>query len=112
MPNIFICGFGDEAEGLKRFVDDIMLDLGLQDDAITSIIETRPESCDGNRKSTPYIWVRSTKAGEIFLIIDALKEKGLRRDVEWDIIGGFIPAKKMEPIVKESPKPEPTSWKE
>ena len=96
MPNIFICGYEKKkAEDLKRFIDDIMQKLGLQDDAITSILETRPQSCDGRKKPMPYLWVRSTEKDEIFRIIDAFKKKGLRQDLEWDVIGDFISADEM-----------------
>ncbi|MFC1623624.1 hypothetical protein ACFL05_00695 [Patescibacteria group bacterium] len=96
MPNIFICGFEKEkAEELKKFIDETMKGLCLQDDAITSIVETRPESCDGSRKPMPHLWVRSTKENEVIVIIDAFKKRGLKLDLEWDVIGGFIPAEEL-----------------
>lgn len=96
MPNIFICGYKKEkAEELKKFIDETMKGLGLQDNAITSTVETRPESCDGNRNPMPHIWVRSTSKNEVFTIIDAFKKRGLKQDLEWDVIGGFIPAEEL-----------------
>src|SRR5665647_937059 len=97
MPNIFICGYGKKARELKDFIDELMQEMDLQDDAITSIVETRPESCDGKNKRKPHLWVRSTDKEEIFRIIELFKEKGLRQDLEWDVIGGFILAEDMLP---------------
>jgi len=96
MPNIIICGYEEEtAEAMKKLIDDIMQGLGLQDDAITTIIAAKTESCDGKRKSMPYLVVRSTSEDEVRRIIDAFKEKGVMQDLEWDVIGGFISAEDM-----------------
>jgi len=97
MPNIFICGYSKEkAENLKTVIDDTMEELGLQDDAITSVVETKPESCDRKRNPMPHLWARSTDKKEVFKIIKAFKRKNLKEDLEWDIIGGFIPADEMK----------------
>lgn len=96
MPNIFICGYGTaEADYVKHIIDGAMKLIGLQDEAITSIVEMRPESCDYKKTSKPYLWIRSTKKKEIMAIIIALKAEGIKEDIEWDHIGGFIPAEKM-----------------
>lgn len=102
MPNILICGFGKRANGIKRFIDALMQELDLQDEAITSIITMRAESCDGKKESRPYLCVRGTNNRQIFPIIDKFKEVGLRLDLEWEVIGGFIPAEDM--IIKPPPK--------
>jgi len=95
MPNVIICGYGEKAEEMKELIDRIMQTLNLQGDAITSIVETKPESCDGERKPMPYLWVRSTSKEEVLRIINAFKAFDLKEDVEYDVIGGFIPASEM-----------------
>jgi hypothetical protein len=96
MPNIQICGFGAiAADQLKRHIDKVMQEIGLGNDAITSIVEMNAESCDGKRTKMPYLRICSTNAREIKKIIGALKKAKIKEDVEWLVLDGFIPAAKM-----------------
>jgi len=96
MPNIFICGFGERAEEIKEIVDTIMQRLGLQDEAITSIVEMKTETCDGKRTPAPYLRVCSDNKIEIEIIIRALKRFQIGEDVEHLLLDGFIPAEEMK----------------
>lgn len=96
MPNIFICGYERRAPKIKCAIDLLMARINLQNKAITSIAEIIPESCDGKKTRMPYLWIRSTNMTEILEIIDILKKGGMKKDVEWDVIGGFIPAEEMQ----------------
>lgn len=96
MPNIMICGFTMvQADALKVRIDQAVINIGLGGDAITSIVEMRAESCDRNKRPMPYLRVCSTDEGEVILIVEALKKIKIGVDVEWVILGGFIPADKM-----------------
>lgn len=91
MPNIMICGFDhSRAEELKACIDAQMQALGLGGDAITSIVETVAEMCDGYRTSSPYLRICSTDTEEIKKIIRALQIIGCGVDVEWLVLDGFI----------------------
>lgn len=105
MSNIFICGYENKAAKLlKEFIDDLMREIGLENDAITSVMKSDTRSCDGEKEPRPYLWVRGTSQEEIFRVIEKFKETGLRQDVEWDVIGGFIPADEM--LLDSPTKPE------
>jgi hypothetical protein len=97
MPNIQICGVSDpqRVEILKQNIDLAMLRLGLGGDAVTSIIPMAVESCDGKRTPMPYLRVCSTDADEIRRILDVMKRAGLAIDVEWFVLGGFVPASEL-----------------
>lgn len=95
MPNIFICGYEMRAGAMKNKIDGIMQKMGLQDEAITSIVDMKAESCDGKKTIQPYLRVCSTDKAQILEIIHAFKEKGIGEDVEWLVVDGFIPADKM-----------------
>ncbi len=96
MPNIFICGFGERAEEIKEIIDKAMQNIKLQDEAITSIVEMKAESCDGKRTSSPYLRVCSDNKPEIKQIIKALHKFKIGEDVESLLIDDFFPAKVME----------------
>ena len=96
MPNIMICGFPTaQADTLKVKIDQVLSGLGLDGDAVTSITEMCAESCDGKRIPMPYLRICSTDEYEIRRIIEALKNAKLGIDVEWLVLGGFIPAAEM-----------------
>jgi len=96
MPNIFICGYEREkAEDLKKIIDEVMKEMKLQHDAITSVVDMKTESCDGIRKSMPYLRICSTDKAQISEIIKSFRERKLEEDVEWIIMDGFIPAYEM-----------------
>ena len=93
MPNIMICGFEPaRAEGLKAQIDAFFQSVRIAHDAVTSIVPMQVESCDGHRTPSPYLCVRATNPFEIHRIVEILKV--LNEDIEWEQIGGFIPANK------------------
>jgi len=100
MPNIEIYdgrGFlGGGEHPLKSRIDQIMQELGLGDDAITTIICCQPESCDGKKKPMPFVRVCCKDADEMEKIIKAFKEHKLGVDTEKLLLGGFIPADEMK----------------
>ncbi|NQV00933.1 MAG: hypothetical protein HQ537_02345 [Parcubacteria group bacterium] len=96
MPNIFICGYKEKADAMKNNIDWVINGIDLQDEAITSIAEIRPESCDGKKTPMPYLWIRSTDVAEIHRIINAFKKGKIIEYIEWDVVGGSIPAEKMK----------------
>ena len=96
MPNIEIRGFEKyKAENLKRAIDRAMQGIGLQHDAVTSVMPMEVTTCDGRSIKTPYLRVCSTETAEIRMILDALRSAGVREDVEYLVLDGFIPASKM-----------------
>jgi hypothetical protein len=95
MSNIFICGYGEKADALKGIIDKLMHRVGLQDDAITSIVDMKAESCDGRRMPMPYLRICSTDEADIPKIINIFKEGKVKEDVEWLVMDGFIQASKM-----------------
>ena len=95
MANIMICGFPPKkAEGLRTSIEVIMQDIGLGNEALTSIVDMETKSCDGTRSPKPYLRICSTDAEEQ-QITDALKKAGVKVDVEWMPLSNFIPADEM-----------------
>ena len=97
MPNIHVYTDSTTYEELKPKIDQVMQELGLGDDAVTTPHWHPAESCDGKRTPMPYIVVSSTNEQEITVIIVALKKANLRLDCERLPLpeNGFIPAEKM-----------------
>ena len=90
MPNIVIVG--RSSLGICDEISAVVAQLGisLQD----AVITYSPELCcismaPGNHDS-PYLIVRDTNPEEGRMIAEALN-KGLKMDVEWEIIAGFLP---------------------
>ena len=52
-------------------------------------------SCDGKMSPMPYIRICSTDEDEIQQIINAFRDAGIRVDIEWLIMDGFISADEM-----------------
>jgi hypothetical protein len=102
MLNILICAFGKKANETRALIDKLMQELGLQDESSTSIVAMRAQSCDGKKIPRPYLWLRGTDEEQISRVIKKFKAAGLRTDLEWDIIDGFIPAERMIP----EPRPQ------
>jgi len=96
-----MCGFGrgKEAVKLKEKIDSLVISIGLQEDTVTSLVDMNVESCDGKYTDSPYLYVRATSQCEIEKIVSALKKNGIQYDLEWDVIGGFIPREKMVPVL-------------
>ncbi len=90
MPNIFICGYGERADAMKDTIDRLMREMNLQDDAITSTVDMKAESCDGKKTPRPYLRICSTDGVQIFKIISALKRRKVREEIEWLVMSGFI----------------------
>lgn len=96
MPNIQICGFSaQKSQRLRTIVDEVVQELGLGADAVTSIVNCDVRHCDGLKVSAPYLRICSTSAKEIRTIIKALKAKKAWVDVEWLVLDGFIPDHEM-----------------
>ncbi|MFH1956457.1 MAG: hypothetical protein ABIJ28_02315 [Patescibacteria group bacterium] len=100
MPNIEIRGFKNidspEADALKLKIDSIMKKIGLENDAITDIVASKAESCDGIRKPMPYVRVCNTDIGEKIFILKKLKEYSISIDTEGLDLSHFIPADEMK----------------
>ncbi len=97
MPNIMICGFTPKgADEIRSRVDRAMQNIGLGDDAITSIINMETKSCNRARSPMPYVRIYTTDKGEIQRIIGAFKDLRIKVDIEWLVLNGFISADEME----------------
>ena len=93
MPNIHLCGFpSGEANVLKNEIDALMQDLGLGDDAVTTIWEVTVQSCDGKRTPRPYVAISSSSLTQMGAILGIFKKAQLGVDVECVTIDEFIPA--------------------
>ncbi len=95
MPNITICGYESvRAEELKTSIDAVMIEMKLGDDAVTSIVAMKVESCDGKRSLKPYLLVRTTNEDEMHEIMLAFMDAGIREDMELDLIDRFVEGEK------------------
>ena len=96
MPRIAINGFRSlesaEADKLRQRINVAVQSIGLGDDAAAQIIPSDVRSCDGRDTSMPFIQLFSNKPAEIRAVLTVLKEIHIGYDVEWSLIGGFIPA--------------------
>ena len=96
MPNIMICGFPPKkAEGLREGIELTLRNIQLDNEGLTSIVDMETKSCDGTRSPMPYLRICSTDEDEIERIINALRNAGIKVDIEWLILDGFISADKM-----------------
>ena len=99
MPNIEIHGLMGNTKELKIKIDKKMQEIGLGDDAITTIFNSKPESCDGLGdgigKQLPFLRIYASDKNELDKIINALKEMQLWLDVETLILNSFILKEKM-----------------
>ena len=96
MANVWIIGFGNESEAMKRWVDKILQQAGLAAEAITTVfIGVKAETCDGKGISVPYLIVRSDSREEIQKVMAALwivfKEAGKEIAIEGNVIDYFFP---------------------
>ncbi|HTY40102.1 MAG TPA: hypothetical protein VMC43_03385 [Candidatus Paceibacterota bacterium] len=96
MPNVEICGYDDiAAEQLRRDVESVIQELGLQDDTVTSVVRMDVRSCDGKKRAMPYLRVCGTSRGEVDAIISAFGRFEIHEDVELLVLDGFISSKEM-----------------
>lgn len=96
MPNIQICGYPPtRAEELRMTVNFALnrLKLDLDTDGVISIVPLEVRTCSG--LPSPYLRICSTDPDEIWSIIRELQRVRLGEDVEYLVLGGFIPAKEM-----------------
>ncbi len=102
MPNIWICGFSEKENArIRELVNTAIEELGLSEDAITSIIEMKAEPCRpitpaSPTRTQPYIRICSSGKEEIQNITRVLKKMRIGVDVEWLLLDGFLPASAME----------------
>ena len=90
MPNIEIHTV-DATDRLKSDIDTKMREISLGGEAITTVIGSRPQSCDGNYTHTPFLRVYSTDKSELNKVVKALKELKLDLDIETLMLNSFIP---------------------
>jgi hypothetical protein len=76
-----------------------MEELGLGDEAVTTIVQAEVESCDGQLFSIPFIRICSTDKEQIMRILVALEFAGINEYTEWLVLGGF--KSKVKPKVVE-----------
>lgn len=97
MPNIEIHakGFQVNAAMVKMAIDAIMKEIGLEKEAITTIIDSTPESCESEPKLMPFIRVCASDVADIDKIVQAFKAKKLGIDVETLLLHSFIPRDEM-----------------
>ncbi len=100
MPNILICGYGKKAVSMKDKIDKALREINFDGESITFILDGVAESCSGDFKDMPYLWIRSTEKADIHSIVSIFAKHGICEDIEWDIIGGFIPAEKISDVCK------------
>lgn len=104
MPNFEIHGFYADEDllqilPLKMFIDKTMEELGLTDDAITTVVKSSAKSCSDKKNSTPFIRIYSTNLAEIERIVDAFKKKRIGKhgvDIETLVLSRFVLAKEMK----------------
>ena len=77
-------------------IERAMKKLGLGEDAITDIVPSIANSCNGAGKSMPYLRVCDTDPERMGRIVQALKEENIGMDVETLLLSGFIEAKDMK----------------
>lgn len=81
---------------LKPKIDDIIKDLGFENEAITTVIECYPRSCDGKNESKSYIRICSNDENQIDSIVKAFKKHKLGVDVETLLLSEFFSAEEMK----------------
>jgi hypothetical protein len=103
MPNIEIYGFSSDEDlrvlGLKISIGKVMKSLGLEYDAITTVVNSSTHGCNGKADPMPFIRVCSTDPVGIEKIVNALKKERIGRqnvDIETLVLSGFILAKCMK----------------
>ncbi|MBT7553629.1 hypothetical protein HN670_04120 [bacterium] len=100
MPNIHLYVDQMTYHKLLPIIEAVMLNLGLQDDAVATWhgAISVPVSCDGNRTPMPYVEVTSTNPEEVERIIAELNDAKVKIDVEIPpTLLRFIPAEEMKP---------------
>ncbi len=91
MPNIEICGYStEEAATIQSRIESIMQEMGLGEDAVTSIIPMTVTSCDGKRSPKPFLRICSTDMNEINRILLKIAKGDLRADIETLVLTGFV----------------------
>lgn len=92
-PDVNVTSFDfSEAFEVKHRVDQVMQQIGLGDDAVTTIIPSLVVTCDGSHKVSPYLRVCSTKSEQTKFVAEALEKAGLGIDIETLTIDDFIKA--------------------
>ncbi|MFA5838859.1 MAG: hypothetical protein WC849_02885 [Candidatus Paceibacterota bacterium] len=94
MPNIEIHGLDNHNANLvKERIDNVMIKLGLKDEAITTTYDVKTESCDGKKTLKPYLRICCTTENGRF-IAERISEENVNMDIEILRLESFIPAKK------------------
>jgi len=104
MPNIEIHGFWfsrnekdlESAARARERIEIEMEKIGLQDDAVVTIVDSICTFCDGKKTRMPFIRICSTEKEEIDRIVSAIKKAKVSLDVETLVLTGFIPADEMK----------------
>lgn len=102
MPNIEIYGIeclSNETLKLKMTIDLVMRLLGLENDAITTVISSDTCSCNRKPKALPFIRICSTNPEEIRKIVEGLKKQKVGQhgvDIETLVLSGFFLAKDLK----------------
>ena len=108
MPNIEIHGYGEspccsgcynpvsvysDAFKIKREIDSVISKLGLEKEAITTIIPSIAQTCDGKNDPAPFLRIFNTNTETGLLIAGALHAAKIFIDVEISVLSCFIPKK-------------------
>lgn len=111
MPNIEIHGYGEAmvhnkgwfaifvsktAFSMKEKIDEVMQEIGLGKEAITTIFPSIASTCDGEAKASPFIRISNTKPEETAKIVEALKKAHVIIDTETLTLTSFISSEEME----------------
>ncbi len=111
MPNIEIHGFGMDtphnkgwraiiigqgAFSIKEKIDEVMREIGLGANAITTIFPSIASTCDSINTPSPYIRISNTKPEETTKIIQALKKAQILMDTETLTLASFTPGDEMK----------------
>jgi hypothetical protein len=89
LPNILIVGFGGEACTVRGEVEVVLHDLGVAEDAITTIVQAETQFCE-SKDSAPYLVVRNTDGSKAEAMARELNKR-LNHDVEVEKIDWFFP---------------------
>lgn len=83
MPNIEIRGYKEKnAELLKQKIDLCLQKIHLGETGITDMVQSKPESCNGNRTPMPYIRLFSSEIEYVPVILYGFQKSGIHEDVE------------------------------
>lgn len=81
MPNIGLHGYGNAVELRERILSCIQK-VGLGSEAITEIVRSETQSCDGNDGNMPFLSLFSPELKNVEIILEGFSKNGIHEDVE------------------------------